>query len=725
MKPTVSKKDVARKRVTVVLAVVCCLSILVGTLAFFTDRVNQTTTSLAGTLDLVFNDISASRSGTNGILSPNEFAIDGVWGRTLVQENSIINPGDYFDLSYNLSNVGSKSMDVKHRLTLESTVPLTGNEYTLNVQGVGTIPGTLSADGRKLTYDLPEFILNGTGTGAETEAGVSGSSRDFVIRLDLNAEAGNALQGAGVTVTLDSQAKQHRNTDDNVWVDWAEYKIGVEQTGGNYNPELVPMLAPNSSWFAPSDTSIKRASITEIEIVDSYTPTGEEDATWDASDPSVPGTVTAYVEGTKLTIAGNGYGCVYTNPDSTSAFSSTGSDYFSQLTTFTGASLLNTSKTTNMGQMFRFAKSLKTVDLSKWDTSKVTSMRTMFSGNASNLMALETLDVSNWDTSSVTDMAGMFQRCPNLQILEVGSWDTGNVTSLQNTFKGCSKLTNLDVGNWDTSNVTNMSATFSDCSSLVELDVSNWDTSNVQDFYGMFSSESHAANMKLTELDVENWDTSSATDMGCMFYGCSKLTSLNIDKWDVSKVTNMEHMFCDCKSLTSINLAGWETDNVRFVHHMFNSCESLTVVDVSNWNTSKVESFTEMFVDCHSLETIIGIESFDTSMAGRGRYPDSAFGGMFMRCFKLTSLDLSGFDTSNATNTEAMFRECGSLKTIYVGDGWDMSNVTKYTNMFYKCYSLVGGAGSAYATLTNSGKTYAKVDGGPSAPGYLTYKAAN
>ena len=37
---------------------------------------------------------------------------------------------------------------------------------------------------------------------------------------------------------------------------------------------------------------------------------------------------------------------------------------------------------------------------------------------------------------------------------------------------------------------------------------------------------------------------------------------------------------------------------------------------------------------------------------------------MFIRCNSLTSLDLSGWDTSNVTNMSRMFEGCSALKTI-------------------------------------------------------------
>ena len=35
-----------------------------------------------------------------------------------------------------------------------------------------------------------------------------------------------------------------------------------------------------------------------------------------------------------------------------------------------------------------------------------------------------------------------------------------------------------------------------------------------------------------------------------------------------------------------------------------------------------------------------------------------------------TSLDLSSFDTSSVESMAAMFKDCSSLGTVYLGDGW-------------------------------------------------------
>jgi len=60
---------------------------------------------------------------------------------------------------------------------------------------------------------------------------------------------------------------------------------------------------------------------------------------------------------------------------------------------------------------------------------------------------------------------------------------------------------------------------------------------------------------------------------------------------------------------------------------------------------------------------------------------------MFINCSSLTSLDVSGFDTSSVTNMSYMFYNCSSLTSLDVS-GFDTSSVTAMTSMFQSCTSL-------------------------------------
>ena len=106
-------------------------------------------------------------------------------------------------------------------------------------------------------------------------------------------------------------------------------------------------------------------------------------------------------------------------------------------------------------------------------------------------------------------MHDMFSYCSSLASLDVSNFDTSNVTDMRSMFCGCSSLTSLDVSNFDTSNVTSMSSMFSGCSSLASLDVSNLDTSNVTNMHYMFDNC-----FSFTSLDLSNFDTSSINEAG-------------------------------------------------------------------------------------------------------------------------------------------------------------------------------------------------------------------
>ena len=122
----------------------------------------------------------------------------------------------------------------------------------------------------------------------------------------------------------------------------------------------------------------------------------------------------------------------------------------------------STSKVTNMAGMFNECRGLHGQEfqdfLSKFDTSSVTAMNSMFSKCDGYLTSL---DLSKWDTSNVTMMNHMFFQCYNVEYLDLSKWDTSNVTNMQYMIFACKKLKELHLENWDTSNVTDVTSIFS------------------------------------------------------------------------------------------------------------------------------------------------------------------------------------------------------------------------------------------------------------------------
>ena len=236
----------------------------------------------------------------------------------------------------------------------------------------------------------------------------------------------------------------------------------------------------------------------------------------------------------------------------------------------------------------------KTIKFNGFDTSKVTDMNNMFVGCRN----MTSLVLSGWDTSNVTDMSSMFSGCRSLTSLDLSGLDTSNVTRMSNMFESCRSLTSLDLSGLNTSNVKYMVYMFNWCDSLTSLNLSSFVTSSVISMAGMFNGCS-----SLTSLDLSSWDVSNVTNMVGMFDDCSGLISLDLSGWNPRNVTGMEGMFSNCSSLTSLDLSGWITPPNTNMESMFAGCTNLTSLNLSGWNLSSVR-MNGMFSGCSSLTTI-------------------------------------------------------------------------------------------------------------------------
>lgn len=321
---------------------------------------------------------------------------------------------------------------------------------------------------------------------------------------------------------------------------------------------------------------------------------------------------------------------------------------------------------TNSSMMFfRFMgdeniKNILDIDLSSFDTSRVTDMRSMFA----NMHNITTLNLSNFNTSKVTDMAYMFNGMHNLITLNLSSFDTSRVVDMSNMFYSMYALTNLNLSNFNTSNVTNMGFMFFSMYSLTSLDLSSFDTFNVANmsymFYGMYG---------LTSLNLSSFNTSQVTDMSYMFIGISNLTSLNLSSFNTSHVTNMSFMFSGMTNLISLDLSSFDTSNVTSMSNMFSYMTNLTSLNLSNFDTSQVTNMANMF-------------------------------------------PLSDIDASN-----------DKLEKIYVNNDFNTSKLTSYSRMFDNRKKLRGGAGSYLANPSTVDKSWLRIDDPTNGhPGYFTRK---
>lgn len=219
-------------------ALAACM-LMVGSFAYFTDRVSTNASATAGTVTLHLTD------------NINLLDADG---------KDIYNPGDMRTADFAVENTGNKSVDVRSTIKVTSTEAMdtaaAQAEYELYnasdvelVEGKGYAPKagatpvadrTISDDGKVITYDIPDYVLNGNENLAEQEMedGINTDSHDYNYVLVFKGASANKFQNSGVKLDVLVEAKQHRNTS-------AGWEVVAQEsyTAGSINQDAVPAAA--------------------------------------------------------------------------------------------------------------------------------------------------------------------------------------------------------------------------------------------------------------------------------------------------------------------------------------------------------------------------------------------------------------------------------------------------------------------------------------------------
>ena len=94
--------------------------------------------------------------------------------------------------------------------------------------------------------------------------------------------------------------------------------------------------------------------------------------------------------------------------------------------------------------------------------------------------------------------------------------------------------------------------------------------------------------------------------------------------------------------------------NLTKINHMFYGCWKLTSLDLSNYNTKNAINMSYMFYDCFSLSTL-NLSNFNTENAEKTV-------NMFNGCKSLQDINLANSHTQNINDKSSLFYDCNSLK---------------------------------------------------------------
>ena len=218
-------------------------------------------------------------------------------------------------------------------------------------------------------------------------------------------------------------------------------------------------------------------------------------------------------------------------------------------------------------------------------SEKINSCENMFKG----MTNIVEIDLSKLDTSGVTSMSEMFRDCINLEKITFGNINTSSVNNMFYLFCGYIKLSSIDVSNFNTSSVITMEAMFSHCETLLSLDASSFNTKNLISLYDTF-----AYCYKLTSINVSSFDTSKVQIIRGIFYRCHDLKYLDLSNFDTSSVINAQFTFTDTFSLIYLNLYSFKYNSETSLYDSFlNTADKICIQDISTQTilSSEVSNF--------------------------------------------------------------------------------------------------------------------------------------
>ena len=96
------------------------------------------------------------------------------------------------------------------------------------------------------------------------------------------------------------------------------------------------------------------------------------------------------------------------------------------------------------------------------------------------------LDLSGFNTEKVTSMKNMFKECENLTEINLCSFNTKNVIDMSHMFDNCVHLINCNLSTFKTKKVQSIEFMFFWCGSLEKIDLSHFNINKVKNKTNMF-----------------------------------------------------------------------------------------------------------------------------------------------------------------------------------------------------------------------------------------------
>lgn len=333
---------------------------------------------------------------------------------------------------------------------------------------------------------------------------------------------------------------------------------------------------------------------------------------------------------------------------------------------------------------------------------------------------IKTINFDAVDTTRVTSAAYAFYNMKSLtSITGLSRWDTSKITTMNSMFKGCTGLKSLDFSSFNTKNVTNFSSMMYGCTGLSRITVADTFATAylptpgystglvyVSSRMGLTIAGNPSSALSSYNFTSDNrtvtYDTSTASDDE----SDNEFPNEDSDSTVAPAPTVVMNTSNLAQAMTQLKESGTEIKAISFGDYQVP--ESAKVFDVSGIGSSAILAFVKdgenrLYVTNSTGGTLVFGEGNSISFDGDEAFADienieyqnvdtsqvtsaaSAFSGMK----KLTGIGgLENWNTSSITTMNRMCYQCEALQSIAGMEKWDTSKVTDMSEAFAGCLSL-------------------------------------
>ncbi len=372
-----------------------------------------------------------------------------------------------------------------------------------------------------------------------------------------------------------------------------------------------------------------------------------------------------------------------------------------------------------------------TVDMTNWSMTNVKMTTLMFSKNGENFVGV----TFGANYPSLIDASAMFLRCDymrNVTMQNTSMPALENATSMFRLAGSKASVGNADISGWNVPNLVHAEFMF------YGTGFTTIDTTNISSLSKLKYAECmFAENTKLTSLGAGAMSSvvfGSLEEAQMMFMNDSALVKVDTSKWKMPKVKNLDFAFQNTPSLTSgLDISGWGVTSALTSMECFANKNGMDTFDCSAWDLRNVNQLAFAFSDNPNLTQVkmptaatalmgarsvcgifsddpklvsanlpqggsilldcMGVFANDTSLASPSvvnlvgsSVTDVSY--FFKNCSSLTSIDISGWNTSSVRYIQGACDNNNKLASISLGTGVTGVNILDAGTLLRNCYVL-------------------------------------